>query len=213
LIKRIVFGSTDGERQWPEGPPDARPRRVVLCTSLPEVVPDPVTEKIRIEWFDDPDHLQRFLDWRPDGSSGDVMVADELVLRGADWLDKRWREGGERLKHMAIATRAAGLTVKEFSSLWRTRAGTVGRRGGPVVTIPDRARGCAYVQNHPHPDLSASRYDALNEVYFDDLDSLRFRIDWFRENLKGQAEADLVGESWFVAASEEILSSPASRRS
>jgi hypothetical protein len=200
LIKRILFESADGVRESPGAPPESRPRRVALCTSLPEVLPEPVTKSIGIEWFDDPEHLARFQRWHADGPAGGALVADELVLRGADWLDERWRRGGPTLKHMAIATRAAGLSAEEFSSLWKTRAGIVGG-----ATIPDRARGCAYVQNHPRPSLSASSYDAFNEVYFDDLDSLRFRVDWFAENLRGQAEADLVGESWFVAAREEVL--------
>jgi hypothetical protein len=158
-----------------------------------------VTESISIEWFEDHAHLERFDRWRSEKSGG-ALVADELVLRGGDWLDQRWRDGGERLKHMAIASRAPGLTPEEFSVRWKYRAGKVGH-----VSIPDRARGCAYVQNHPRSGSSPSGYDALNEVYFEDLDSLRFRIDWFAEHVSGPGEADLVGQSWFVAAREQIL--------
>jgi hypothetical protein len=200
LIKRIVFALAEEVRESVGAPPGVRPRRVVLCSSLPDVLPDPVTSSIGIEWFDDPDHLDRFEHWQAGGDAGEALVADELVLRGGEWLDERWRVGGERLKHMAIASRAAGLTAEEFSRRWKGHAGTVGH-----VTIPDRARGCAYVQNHPRPRRSPASYDALNEVYFDDLDSLRFRIDWFAENLQGQPETELVRESWFVAAREEIL--------
>jgi hypothetical protein len=39
------------------------------------------------------------------------VVASERVARGADWLDRRWQEGGPKLKQLAIATRADGLTL------------------------------------------------------------------------------------------------------
>jgi hypothetical protein len=128
-------------------------------------------------------------------------------MRGADWLEHRWRDGGVKLKHMAIARRAGGLTPAEFSERWRSRAGQLRRPGAAqVVVIPDEARGRAYVQNHPRVRATGEwAYDALNEVYFDDVESLRTRIKWFQENLRDQAEDDLVSRSWFVAVQEEIL--------
>jgi hypothetical protein len=201
-------------------PPGVRPRRVVACTSLSGLGPDPVCDGIGIEWFGDVAHLGRFEEWlaSPGGApltlqledatqveASPLLVADEHVVRGEAWLDQRWRQGGQKLKHMAIATRAAGLSVAEFSERWRARAGTMGTATGGVVSIPERARGRAYVQNHPRPDAPAGGYDALNEVYFDDLDSLRFRIEWFGQNLRQETEADLVSRSWFVAAREELV--------
>ena len=136
-----------------------------------------------------------------------MIVAEESVLRGADWLEQRWRDGGSKLKHMAIAVRASGLTPAEFSG-----PGGAGpaRSAGPerraVTVIPDDARGRAYVQNHPCPRTAGEwAYDAVNEVWFDDLESLRTRIAWFRENLSGRAEADLVRQSWFIAVREQVV--------
>ena len=108
---------------------------------------------------------------------------------------------------MAIAQRASGLTPAEFSRAWRGRAGQVRRPGAAEVTvIPDDVRGRAYVQNHPQPRTDGEwAYDAVNEVWFDDLESLRTRITWFRENLSGQAEADLVRRSWFIAVQEQVV--------
>jgi len=197
------------------GPPDIRPVRAATCTALPDVLPDPRFDAIGLEWFADAAHLARFASWlaSPRGAAvsealsggepgaGPVIVAREHTLRGADWLERRWREGGARLKHMAIARRAASLTAAEFSDRWRSRAGRVG-----AVPIPEEARGRAYVQNHPLPDAGAGwAYDAVNEVYFDDLDGLRGRIAWFAEHFDGVGEDDLVGESWFVAVREEAL--------
>ena len=197
-------------------PPDARPVRVAVCTALPELTPDPRHDGIGLEWFTDAGHLARFESWLSspagrlvdellaravDPAASPVVVAREHVMRGADWLERRWRDGGERLKHMAIARRAAGLTPAEFSERWRGRAGRVG-----AVVIPESARGQAYLQNHPLPRSSGEwAYDALNEVYVDGLDGMRARIAWFAENLDGRGEADLVGQSWFVAAREEVL--------
>jgi hypothetical protein len=234
MIKRVRFATRKEELQedafpdlWREAvsvaaraPRGDRPWRIAAATSLPYVLPDPIYDGIGIEWFDTAEHLERFEQWlvTPDGgsltrrldkvldlSASPVVTMDELVLRGADWLDDRWREGTVKIKHMAIARRAADLTPAEFSERWKGRAGTLGTASGPVVAIPEEARGRAYVQNHPRPNTGAGPYDALNEVYFDDVRSLRVRIDWFEQNLRDQAETDLVAQSWFIAAREEVL--------
>jgi hypothetical protein len=207
-------------------PSDVRPSRVAFCVTLPDLTgPDPKHDGIGIEWFADADHLRRFERWLEttdgqrlrqqadaivDGEASPAIVADECVLRGADWLERRWRDGGEKLKHMAIALRADGLTPAEFSRRWRGRAGQIRRPGTAEATaIPDHARGLAYVQNHPRPRTAGEwAYDALNEVYFDDAPSLRARIEWFRENLAGGTEEDLVRRSWFIAVREEIVTCP-----
>lgn len=191
-----------------QAPPEVRPSRVVVCTTLPELTgPDPRHDGIGIEWFADAAHLKRFERWLGtevpapgilDPQASPVVVAEEAVPRGAGWLERRWRDGGDKLKHLAIAVRASALTPAEFSQRWRSHAGTVG-----ATVIPDDARGCAYVQNHP---LATGEwaYDALNEVYFDDVAGLRTRIEWFRDNLRDQA-ADLVSRSWFLAVREEVV--------
>ncbi|MBL7500942.1 EthD domain-containing protein [Frankia sp. CNm7] len=199
-------------------PPDVRPVRVAVCAALPDVLPVPRFEAVVLEWFVDDAHQARFASWlaSPEGAAageglratamataeaGQLVVAREHPMRGADWLERRWREGGTAVKHMAIARRAAGLSRDEFSELWRNRAGKVG-----ATPIPAEARGNAYVQNHPLPtDGHDWPFDAVNEVYFDDLEGLRARIAWFAENFDGVGEDDLVAESWFVAVREEIL--------
>ena len=238
MIKRIRFATRQASvteaaftSQWPlvaaqavESPPDTRPLRIAVCTTLADVTgTDPKYHGIGLEWFDDMGHVKRFATWlqSPDGmiiterlseviesGASPVLLADEHVMRGADWLERRWRHGGEKLKHMAIARRATGLTAAEFSARWRDRAGQIRRAASEAPTvIPEDARGRAYVQNHPRPRVSGEwAYDALNEVYFDDVDSLCRRIDWFRTNLLDQPEEDLVREFWFVAAREVICS-------
>jgi hypothetical protein len=230
VIKRIRFATRarsglDFSSVWPaalaaalSAPPEVRPLRVVSCSVLPDVIPDHLHDGIGIEWFGDADHLARFESWLAsprgedidglltgvlDPSASPLLIAEEHVLRGSEWMDERWRRGGTALKHMAIARRAAGLTPSQFSELWKSRAGQVG-----TVMIPDEARGRAYVQNHALPPPAGSWvYDALNEVYFeaDDLDGIRARIDFFAETMKEQREDDLVSESWFVVAREEPL--------
>jgi hypothetical protein len=230
VIKRIRFATrarpdNHFSSTWREAvaaalsaPPEVRPLRVVSCSVLPDVTPDHLHDGIGIEWFEDAGHLARFESWltSPQGEDIDhllvevldlgtspVLLAEEHVLRGSEWMDERWRRGGATLKHMAIAKRAAGLTPGQFSELWKGRAGKVG-----TVVIPDEARGQAYVQNHPLPRPGGSwAYDALNEVYFevDDLNGLRARIAFFADTMKTNREDDLVSESWFVVAREELL--------
>jgi hypothetical protein len=137
-----------------------------------------------------------------------AVVVDEVVLRGADWLAERWLDGGPRYKHLALARRADGLSALEFSRRWREHAGQVGgaSSSAPPTPIPEDVRGQAYVQNHPVPRPNGDwTYDAVNEVYFDDLDRLLGRIRWFRDNRVGAQPAELFGASWFLAVRETVL--------
>lgn len=231
MIKRITFapaggGSHDLRDRVAAGlgaPDDARPGRAAVCVALPELIADPVHDAIGLEWFADAEHHRRFAGWAAGAglagseSAGSaagfgLVVAEEHVGRGGDWLAGRWVDGGPRLKHMAVARRAAGLTPAAFSAAWQNRAGKVG-----TTPIPDEARGCAYVQNHPLPRGGADGfggvgpggdwlYDAVNEVWFDDAEALRTRIRWMDEALATGAEDDLVGAHAFVAVREEVVS-------
>lgn len=177
MLKRLRFGAVA---------PEGRPLRAVVCRPVHDD-----HEPVVVEWFRDAAHLDE-----AGPVEGLVVVAEEHVLRGADWLAERWTTGGPKLKHMAVAQRAAGLTPVEFQERWRNRAGSVG-----ATPIPDEARGLAYVQNHPVPGEWA--YDAVNEVWFDDEAALQVRVRWFEENL-GAGDDDLVGEHRFLQVVEEV---------
>jgi hypothetical protein len=200
--------------------PAVRPRRVALCTVLPGEGRRPRHDAVCQEWFDDEAHLGRFQEWRSavapsrgvmdavaDPGLNPVVVAAEVVRRGAEWLEARWRERGPKFKHMAIARRAGHLTPAEFSQRWLAHAGTVspGGASGDLV-IPHDVRGLSYVQDHPLPrDDDAWAYDAINEVYFDDLEGLRRRARWFEENVGRNASEDLFGQRWFLCVREDVL--------
>jgi hypothetical protein len=236
MIKRVRFATRRADVEaahfaatWREAsaavaaacPDDARPLRAALCTSVPGVVGDQRHDGVSLAWFSDDDHLARFDRWwdtagsEPadrlrqtwDDAASPVIVVDEVVVRGEDWLEQRWRQGGQKLKHMAIARRATHLSAAEFSAVWRNRAGMVRRPGAAEATpIPEVARGNAYVQNHPVARADGEwAYDAFNEVYFDDIESLRRRADWFAEALGTGTEDDFVSVNWFLVASEEVL--------
>jgi hypothetical protein len=209
-----------------DAPSQVRPLRAALCTVLSREGPPPRHDGVSIEWFEDGPHLERFEEWRSDAEPtvGDIapgagpgpgqvivgqliVVASEVVQRGAEWLETRWRAGGAKFKHMAIARRASHLTPAEFSQRWQAHAGTVSRaRASGDLVIRDDVRGSAYVQDHPLlRDDGAWAYDAINEAYFDDPDGLRRRAMWFEENVGREAQQELVGDRWFLCVREDVL--------
>jgi hypothetical protein len=205
VIKRFIFaGQSPGVSAQAGLTPSgiAPPLGAVACVVIPELSdPGRPCDRITVEWFTDAAHLARYEQWlpTPDGS----VVAEQAVLRGEPWLEQRWRDGGGTVKHMALATRAAGLTPAGFAQRWRAHAGTAGS-----TVIPDVARGRAYVQNYPVPRPPGAgewRYDAVNEVYFDDEAGLRQRVEWFRSNVPDPADGGLFGQSWLIAVREIVI--------
>lgn len=233
MIKRIRLatsksglGNEEFSRRWRDAvaagavaPEPARPSRLTVATALRDVVADQRYDGVALEWFTSESHLLRYEAWlrTPDGGlperllaqavehgASPVVVADERVARGADWLERRWQDAGPKLKQLAIAKRADGLTLPQFLDLWRSRAGTIG-----ATPIPDAFRGLAYIQNHPRAMAGREwAYDAVNEVYFDDAGSLLARIAYFARELTDRAESDLVSANWFLAVREEPIELP-----
>jgi hypothetical protein len=200
-------------------PERVRPSRLTVSVSLPEIAADQRHDGVALEWFGDREHLRRFESWlgTPPGravqrlrseviefDASPVVVASERVVRGADWLERRWQEGGPKLKQVAIATRADGLTLPQFLERRRDRADRV-----DAAAITDAYSGLASVQNDPLVEHGRDwAYDAINEVYFDDADSLLARIAYFEREPAGGARGDLVRASWFLAVSEDPIRLP-----
>lgn len=194
MIKRFWFEPMDA---WRQAPGAAAPLRATGSTALADLDPDPPFQEITTAWFADLAHLERFDRWS--GDRGPTLAAEEVVVRGEGWLAERWADGGPRLKHLALARRATGLTAEDFSARWRSHAGTVG-----ATPIPEVARGRAYVQDH---SLAGNGpYDAISEVWFDDIDALRTRVAWMAEALAIDPPDDLFGERHLVAMQEVVLS-------
>jgi hypothetical protein len=233
LIKRIRLatarrglGREEFAAGWREAvaaaaaaPERARPARLTVSVALPEITADQRHDGVALEWFTDRAHLRRFESWldTPAGravqrlrseiiehDASPVVVASEQVARGAEWLDRRWQDGGPKLKQLAMANRADGLTLAQFLERWRGRAATAG-----AAKIPDAFRGRACVQNHPLAVGDRGwAYDAINEVYFDDAESLLARIAYCERELAGGADSDLVRANWFLAVSEDPVGLP-----
>jgi hypothetical protein len=166
-----------------DGPP-GRPHRVAVCEplALPDF-PAPAFAAVDLQWFPDTEAAGANEAWlravAPDllvGGPGTIrLVVEEVVPRGRAYLDARWADGGARYKMMSFGRRNPALTAEEFSARWRSHAGRLG-----AAAIPDDVRGLAYVQDHPvAPDGCDRPLDAVNEVYFEGLDDLRRRRDWF----------------------------------
>jgi hypothetical protein len=191
VIKRFRFAATvedidDAIEQDTTATAEPVPTRIVRCVALAELTPpDAPCAAIAVEWFPD--------DVTPADETGTV-VAEEVVVRGADWLEQRWRDGGPRWKHMALARRHPDLSQEELSRRWRSHAGTAG-----TLVIPDVARGQAYAQDHP---VRPGPYDAVNEVWFDDPADLRARVEWFAAP---RPPDELFAESWLLAVREEVV--------
>jgi hypothetical protein len=235
VIKRITFASrrTDLTRAsfasvWPEAvagsseaPAELRPVRVTVATSLAQLMPgDAPHDGVATAWFTDDEHLAQFDAWLGtahgrsvrgrivqliDDDASSAIVAEEAILRGADWLDEHWREGSDQLKHLVLARRAPGLSSAEFADRSQAR----GVRSGTdlaATVVPDEVGGRAYVENHPCAlETGDWAYDAVNEAYFDDLDSLRARIAWFESHEAEATGDELFGPSRFLAVREVIV--------
>ena len=176
------------------------PVRLTVNRVLPERS-DPGTgiQAVVIEW-PSPD------DGASDTSRDTVLVVDEVVLRGADWLDARWRDGGDRYKHVALATRSPGLSPAEFAERWRAHASTVTTSAsGPAVVVPDAVKGRAYAQDHPVPGAPPASFDGLNEVWFDDLAGLDARLAWFAEHGVGRTDDGLFAPATYLTVVETVL--------
>ena len=175
------------------------PTRVALGTAfaLPRL-PPPRFAAVEVLWFAG-DHAPA-ADARSGGAAdeGSVVVpVEEVVVRGSDALAARWADGGERFKMMSFGRRHPALTRAAFAERWRAEAG---RLGGD--RIPDELRGTAYVQDHPLGDDAP--LDAINEVWFDRLDDLRRRAEWFAAR---PVPADLMspGETWSAYLREVVI--------
>jgi hypothetical protein len=152
------------------------PVRVALRTALDlPGLPPPRYAAVEVLWFARDGRADIGVGAALAGESADGAVAvavEEVVGRGADALAARWADGGERFTMMSFGRRNPALTRAAFVERWHAEAG---RLGGD--RIPEALRGLAYVQDQPIGDDPP--LDAINEVWFDRLDDLCRRAEWF----------------------------------
>lgn len=198
-----------------------RPARVALAVpvDLPGL-PPPRFAAIDIQWFADNAAALANDAWLSAtdpqlctgssllGAGSCQVVADEVVLRGGDYLATRWAQGGDRYKAMHFGRRNPALTRAEFSDRWRHQAGRLGDE-----EIPADVRGLAYIQNHPVPLAGYEPpLDAVNEVYMERADHLVRRASWFAARqeaaLRTEAESFMSPtETWSMFVRESPLTS------
>ena len=198
--------------------------RVTRCVTLPDVDGgDAQHDAISLEWFADADHLERYHVWLEAGTDGKsrshrraldpdaspLLVADERVMRGADWLEQRWRAATTRSTHGRRRSEHAGSRRPSSRSSGRAAPARSGRPGATGDRDPRSSRAAWRTcrTTRARGRRASGPTTRLNEVYFDDLESLRRRIEWFREHLLDQ-EDDLVRENWFIVAREEVVLAP-----
>lgn len=204
MLTCIAFDADDLVPAVADAPADVGPARATVADVVAGIVDDPRHRRMITVSFRDLEHLHAFAAVTGMGRRADVIVTDDHVVRGSDWLVRRW-ERGPVLKHVALAKRAEGLTLAEMLAAWRAHGGSVQRPGEAAVSIPDEVRGLAYVQHHPRvEDGHEWLYDAITEVWFDDVHALRARADWFATGPGAGAQA-LFRQSWFLALREEQL--------
>jgi hypothetical protein len=119
----------------PPGPGNRSAGRRTVSVALAEITAGQRHDGVALEWFSDRAHLNRFESWlgTPAGravqrlrseviehDASPVVVTSERVARGAEWLDRRWRVGGPKLK------RRRGQPARPHRLL---RAGARRRRG------------------------------------------------------------------------------------
>jgi hypothetical protein len=197
MIKRFLFETST---QPPHCPAAIRPLRASLNKP---VEPLAAGTGFFIQWFADSSALAAYEAWERDRRAvASVVLVEEVIQRGGEWLERRWYNGGRKWKHVALARRAQGISAAEFSTGWRGHAGSATTKQGGTVAIPESARGLAYVQNHPAHRASGDwLYDAITEVWFDDPQSVQSRVAWFRDNF---VTDDLFGEATFVTLTEDL---------
>jgi hypothetical protein len=192
-VVRFLHADPAARRRWWAAEGGAAVRVALGAALHVDGLPPPPFVTVEVVWF-----AGRV----PAPALGDgeveVIVVEE-VRRGADALAARWVVGGERFKMVSFGRRNPALTPAEFADRWRREAG---RLGGEE--IPADLRGFAYVQDHPVPGASL---DAVNEVWFDRIDDLRRRAEWFAPR---PVPADLMdpARSGFVLLREVAFCPP-----
>jgi hypothetical protein len=185
------------------------PYRVAVATPVEaEDLPESPFAAVDLQWFADAEAALAHESWLqsvdPELCVGSwQIVAEELVLRGHDYLRARWEAGGRRYKMMSFGRRNPSLTPEEFSARWRGHAGQLGSE-----RIPDEVRGLAYIQNHPlRVEGRTGPLDAVNEVYVEQLDHLRRRHAYLAA--RQQSADDLMSrtETWSMCVEESLVPS------
>jgi hypothetical protein len=211
-VKVVRFHARAGDLEagWAralDGAPDAgRPVRVALAVPLALAgLPAPRFAAVDCQWFAGVADAGANEAWlrkaAPDLAAGPgslLVVAEEVVLRGQDWLDARWAAGGERYKMISCGRRDPALTAEQLSARWRREAGRFG-----AEEIPEAVRGQAYAQNHPLAlDGRGRPLDAVNEVWFDRPADLRRRGVWLAA--RPEAARPLWAEAWSLYLRETV---------
>lgn len=105
------------------------------------------------------------------------------------------------IKVIAMLKRKSGITMEEFSQYWHEKHASLVRTLVPEVVLSLQK---SYIQNHAIrlPGGGEPPFDAVAEICFDDLESLRKWNDWY---FSDDAKALRDDEDNFMDKSKRII--------
>ena len=200
-------------------PERVRPVRLTVSVSLPEIAADQRHDGVALEWFGDREHLRRFESWlgTPPGRAVQRLRSEVIEFDASPVVvtERAGRPGGRLARAALAGGRAEAQAAGDRHPGRRAdpppvpravaRPGRPGRRGADSRRLPRAGLRAEPPAGHGGRDWA---YDAIDEVYFDDADSLLARIAYLERALAGGADSDLVRASWFLAVSEDPVRLP-----
>jgi len=131
-----------------------------------------------------------------------TVTVEERTVSGLDWLQNRWREGGEMgVVLIGLIEAADGLTRPAFRDYWWDQHRPLANR-----LVPDTLAPIAYVHDYVLDDRASGEgftWAGIGEMYERSLGTARQRGEWFESDAAKPVIAD--EERFLVRASRQVL--------
>jgi hypothetical protein len=181
----------------------------VQCVARPGVT-TVAFDGVEISWFEEHD------DSTDPASGRDLAVLDgpgvrvtveERTVSGGDWLEERWRQGGEIGKVLIGLIEAAdGFTREDFRDYWWDQ-----HRPLANSLVPEALGPVAYVHDYvldTNVVVQGFNWAGIGEMYEQSLATARERGEWFESDAARPLALD--EERFMVRATRQVLVTDAS---